>query len=634
MTVHSGRLRRGGALISLTGVAAIVAFSSASAYVGGNGSGPQATSDAPDLRTATVLRAPVPSSPLAPQIRFCYDQAVTTVVPNDLYVQDYDSAAYVGASTAAVDPAAQNCVIADFPAGTDVGQGTLGTSDTGAVTDIAGLGTPEASTPLAGSKVTPVAGATTGPDLVTASAQAGTNQVTYTFDENVDPNGAFNGSDFGYYTASSDGAAPITGMSVAAVDGPTVVVNFAAAVNGAKQFITTQDAVTDIPTDTVTTGSSIGSAGTGVTASPSIASATKQANNQIVNVTFNAAVNPGSPTDAFAYREDGGTLSVDSIGTANDVSNQTLTFSLNPDAQKDPASVVRIGITPGAAPARTGGNDNTYGGAAIGTANSTAGYTDGPDLLSTVIDDAANRAAFSYDEPLSNDPANTPAGSDFTLKNSDGTTQTGQNGGEVLSADRKTVSVVFSGSVSAAVGVANDYAAIVDETAEQNVSPEGSVGVGPAVNCQPGTCPVQTVVPPVVPPVVTPVVTPTVTPTVTPPPPSGRKTPRLSAKVSPKRDKRKPFRYTTRGKVLRPAGVSASAGCKGSVKVQVKVARSGKTVSSRRVKVRSSCRFTSKVSFKSTKRFRHRSGKLKFVIRFHGNGALKSRRVTRTVRFG
>jgi len=133
--------------------------------------------------------------------------------------------------------------------------------------------------------------------------------------------------------------------------------------------------------------------------------------------------------------------------------------------------------------------------------------------------------------------------------------------------------------------------------------------------------------------------TPTPTPTVTPEPPTGRKRPGLSATVRPKRDRRKPFRYTTSGTLRRPSGVSRSAGCKGKARITVKRKGSGKTLSSRLATVKSTCRFTSKVSFKNSRRFgttrkSRRRGTLRFTIRFQGNARLLPRTITRTARYG
>ncbi len=131
--------------------------------------------------------------------------------------------------------------------------------------------------------------------------------------------------------------------------------------------------------------------------------------------------------------------------------------------------------------------------------------------------------------------------------------------------------------------------------------------------------------------------TPTATPTSKPTP--GRKRPGLSATVRPKRDRKQPFRYTTRGTLKRPSGVSQAAGCKGKARVTVKRRGSGKTLASRLATVKNTCRFTSKVSFKNSRRFgktrkARRRGTLVFTIRFQGNARLTSRTIKRTARYG
>ena len=93
---------------------------------------------------------------------------------------------------------------------------------------------------------------------------------------------------------------------------------------------------------------------------------------------------------------------------------------------------------------------------------------------------------------------------------------------------------------------------------------------------------------------------------------------RLHVTVSPRRDRRRPFRFRTRGRLLRPAGVSAAAGCRGTVTVQVKAGR--RTISARRARVGRACRFSSRVTFRRAARLGR--GRLKFVVRFSGNRAV------------
>ncbi len=98
----------------------------------------------------------------------------------------------------------------------------------------------------------------------------------------------------------------------------------------------------------------------------------------------------------------------------------------------------------------------------------------------------------------------------------------------------------------------------------------------------------------------------------------------LSAKTTPRTDRRRPFRFTTRGVLRLPAGVTRKQACAGGdVAVQIKAAR--KTISTRRVALSRTCSYRSRVTFRSRSRF-PKSGKLTVRVRFLGNAVLASRR--------
>jgi hypothetical protein len=100
-----------------------------------------------------------------------------------------------------------------------------------------------------------------------------------------------------------------------------------------------------------------------------------------------------------------------------------------------------------------------------------------------------------------------------------------------------------------------------------------------------------------------------------------RFTPTLTASVTPRRDRRAPFRFRTRGRLRLPAAVQTALGCaEGVVSVQVKSI--GKTISTRRAELRGDCSFSSTVKFATRRRF-SRNGRLRFEVRFAGNEVLK-----------
>jgi hypothetical protein len=119
---------------------------------------------------------------------------------------------------------------------------------------------------------------------------------------------------------------------------------------------------------------------------------------------------------------------------------------------------------------------------------------------------------------------------------------------------------------------------------------------------------------------------PTVTPPAVTPPrtvvvPIARARGRLTARVSPARDRRAPYRFTVSGRLVRPSGVGSSA-CRGArVSAQWKTIR-GKTVSTRRATMTSSCTYRITVTFRS--RSRLAGGRMKVRIRFLGNPRLQA----------
>jgi hypothetical protein len=93
----------------------------------------------------------------------------------------------------------------------------------------------------------------------------------------------------------------------------------------------------------------------------------------------------------------------------------------------------------------------------------------------------------------------------------------------------------------------------------------------------------------------------------------------VTSHVTPAVDSRKPFRFKVRGKVLRPAGVSRSRGCRGRVSIRFKAGP--KTVRFRSARVRRSCRYGARVRIA----LKH-ARTLRVSVRFRGNAVLKPKR--------
>jgi hypothetical protein len=109
----------------------------------------------------------------------------------------------------------------------------------------------------------------------------------------------------------------------------------------------------------------------------------------------------------------------------------------------------------------------------------------------------------------------------------------------------------------------------------------------------------------------------------------GRKVPAVTSTVTPARDRRAPFKYKVRGKLIRPPSVSPSRGCRGSVTIRFKAGR--KLVLLRRARVKGTCRYGVRVRV----RLRAHPRILRVSVRFGGNTVLKARSApVRKVRAG
>lgn len=109
-----------------------------------------------------------------------------------------------------------------------------------------------------------------------------------------------------------------------------------------------------------------------------------------------------------------------------------------------------------------------------------------------------------------------------------------------------------------------------------------------------------------------------------------RRLPRLSLRVSPAVDRRRPYGFRISGRLGLPAGVRPVDGCQGRVTVQVKAG--GMTISNRGTNVTWACTFSQRVSFNIPRRFAGRK-RLTVHVRFAGNRSLLAKRAgVRSVR--
>src|SRR4051794_22801860 len=97
----------------------------------------------------------------------------------------------------------------------------------------------------------------------------------------------------------------------------------------------------------------------------------------------------------------------------------------------------------------------------------------------------------------------------------------------------------------------------------------------------------------------------------------------LTLTLSPSRDRRAPYRFTSSGRLTLPTQVTPALGCRsGTVTVQVKAG--SRTISTRRAAVRSNCTYRLTTTFSDRSRFRGRTS-LTFRARFTGTTTVNAR---------
>jgi len=101
---------------------------------------------------------------------------------------------------------------------------------------------------------------------------------------------------------------------------------------------------------------------------------------------------------------------------------------------------------------------------------------------------------------------------------------------------------------------------------------------------------------------------------------AGRVVPAVRASTTPRRDRRRRFRFVVRGRVIPPRAVRASGACRGKVTVRFKVGR--RTIVLRQVKLNRHCRFRARVQMKGRQRHHAR---FRVTVHFLGNQLLKPR---------
>ena len=95
--------------------------------------------------------------------------------------------------------------------------------------------------------------------------------------------------------------------------------------------------------------------------------------------------------------------------------------------------------------------------------------------------------------------------------------------------------------------------------------------------------------------------------------------PKLTARTTPRRDRRRPYRYTTTGSVLLPAGVTPEQACAGGGSVAVEF-RAGKLRLPQTATLRPDCSFRTSIAFPSRRSLGN--GRIAISAKFGGNTVL------------
>ena len=95
--------------------------------------------------------------------------------------------------------------------------------------------------------------------------------------------------------------------------------------------------------------------------------------------------------------------------------------------------------------------------------------------------------------------------------------------------------------------------------------------------------------------------------------------PKLTARTTPKRDRRRPYRYTTTGSVLLPAGVTPAQACSGGGSVAIEF-RVGKLRLPQTATLRPDCSFRTSIAFPSRRSLGN--GRIAISAKFGGNTVL------------
>jgi hypothetical protein len=445
------------------------------------------TTTAPDLRSVEILDGD-PYDGETELVEYCFDQDVAeSVTPSGFTLVGYNSAVTIAASTA-TRAGSSKCVDARFANGLDIAPYSLGVVLDGAVKGSDNHPNAQGASVLAGSKITSVMGDTTLPQLIDARSDPDNDQVTFVFDESLDPTvtkpllpaldlaqpASPHPSKFLIY--APDGTQQAA-TDVVAIEKDSIVLQFAkGSVKNAVRFAVSPDTCPPPPTTSPCAGvadrqqpgragqkNPYGAVGK-ETSVPELTRAVRLPHTSQIDFVFDEVLTSATAGSFLAYTQDGSAFPAsravlrgsDQQGT----STVRATFPIIGFSDK----IVSVAVAPAAVMSADSNKGNTIGSAAIAKSYATPGATDAPDLVGVVVEAQEAAISFYFDREVDKKPSP----SAFRMVDADGLTAAGQ---EIIDQDDRMVTVGFQGS---SLDVANAVAATVNAGAAKDLQGKGA----------------------------------------------------------------------------------------------------------------------------------------------------------------
>lgn len=329
-------------------------------------------------------------------VRYCFGGAVRHLHgPKGFFLTGYDTSARVQAQRAVVAENSVKCVLAGFPAGTNLKAYTVAGVRGGMVTNAENEGNLPDTVSLNDLK-TARRGQTSAPELVKVHPEKTLEQAAFYFDQPVEAYKGKNGHQispkgFGFYTPSGT---RITGQKLIAVEGHRVTIGFGQAprMDNAARWFVQAGAVNDLQGEPNVIG-----ADQGRTDVPDLVGATKVSQAQWA-FRFDEPVKSPNPQQFLLYTDGGQKFTASAASTANDAHTIRATFGKVANFANQ-VTVAAVGA--GAVKADdVGADNNTVGSANLSTKHLGTGPTNGPDLQGVAVDPKAGEVTYAFDEAL------------------------------------------------------------------------------------------------------------------------------------------------------------------------------------------------------------------------------------------